>query len=256
MNSRRRLAIGQPGFVVPGALLLLFAVWYVIAAIVHDPLFLPGPVEVAISFVRLLTSGQLAAAAVQSALTFITGLLLALAIGLPLGIMMALHPLTGKVGGLYVIIFWATPSIALLPLIIKWFGLTMTTKLVIVLLSAIFPIIINTRAGIEQVDESYREVARGFGATRWEMIRYILVPGSVPYIVAGLQIAVGRAVIGVVVAELFTSVSGLGALMSEYANFFQMAGYFAALIMFILFSLAVTGLVNWLAAHAVQGRME
>jgi NitT/TauT family transport system permease protein len=250
-QARVRLSLAQPGFVVPLGLVLLLLAWH-IASLPLDDLVLPGPVGVIRSLGELLASGELWAALVESGRTFLLGFVVAMLVGLPIGILMGMNRWVGRFGGLYVTIFWATPSIALLPLLIKWFGLSETTKLVIVLLSAVFPIIINTRVGIQQVGAPYREMARSFGANHWEVLRHVLLPGAVPYIVAGSQIAVGRAVIGVVVAELFTSVSGLGAVMTKYSNFFQMPRYFAGLVTFVLFSMLVTGLVEYISSRVVE----
>jgi ABC-type nitrate/sulfonate/bicarbonate transport system permease component len=127
---------------------------------------------------------------------------------------------------------------------------------VLVFLSAFWPLVINTQVGIQNVDKSYVEVATAFGATRMEILKHVLFPASVPYLVAGMRIAVGRAIIGVIVAELFTSVTGLGARMTYYSNFFQVANYFAALLMFILFSVATTEAVRLIEYRFSRWRAE
>jgi ABC-type nitrate/sulfonate/bicarbonate transport system permease component len=221
------------------SVVLLLLAWQ-IAGMMTDPYILPTPVAVAVAWWQLTVSGELITAAGASVFVFILGFALALALGIPLGIATGVSQPLRDFFDTYVTIFWSTPSIALLPLLIVWFGLTLETKLVLVFLSAFWPLVINTQVGIQNVEKSYIEVANAFGATRLETLRHVLFPASVPYLVAGIRIAVGRAIIGVIVAELFTSVTGLGARMTYYSNFFQVANYFAALLVFILFSVAAT----------------
>jgi ABC-type nitrate/sulfonate/bicarbonate transport system permease component len=116
--------------------------------------------------------------------------------------------------------------------------------------------VINTQVGIQNVDKSYVEVASAFGATRWEILRHVLFPAAVPYLIAGIRIAIGRAIIGVIVAELYTSVTGLGARMTYYSNFFQVANYFAALLMFVLFSVATTEAARLIETHFSRWRSD
>jgi NitT/TauT family transport system permease protein len=237
------------------SVIVLLIVWQ-LGGMATDPYILPTPVAVAQSWWQLTLSGELISAAGASVLVFILGFSIALALGVPLGIATGISQPLRDFCDTYVTIFWSTPSIALLPLLVVWFGLTLETKLVLVFLSAFWPLVINTQVGIQNVDKSYLEVANAFGATRYETLRHVLFPAAVPYLVAGMRIAVGRAIIGVIVAELFTSVTGLGARMTYYSNFFQVANYFAALLMFILFSVVTTEAVRLIEIHFNRWRSE
>jgi len=237
------------------SVIVLLVVWQ-IGGMLTEPYILPTPVEVAKSWWQLTVSGELITAAGASVFVFVLGFAFALALGIPLGIATGVSQPLRDFFDTYVTIFWSTPSIALLPLLVVWFGLTLETKLVLVFLSAFWPLVINTQVGIQNVDKSYVEVATAFGATRWEILKHVLFPASVPYLVAGMRIAVGRAIIGVIVAELFTSVTGLGARMTYYSNFFQVANYFAALLMFILFSVATTEAVRLIEFRFNRWRSE
>jgi NitT/TauT family transport system permease protein len=237
------------------SILVLLAIWQ-IGGMTTEPYILPTPVEVMKSWWQLTLSGELITAAGASVFVFVLGFTIALALGIPLGIATGVSKPLGDFFDTYVTIFWSTPTIALLPLLVVWFGLTLETKLVLVFLSAFWPLVINTQVGIQNVDKSYVEVATAFGATRWEILRHVLFPASVPYLVAGMRIAVGRAIIGVIVAELFTSVTGLGARMTYYSNFFQVANYFAALLMFVLFSVATTEAVRLIEVRFSRWRSE
>jgi NitT/TauT family transport system permease protein len=238
-----------------GSVIFLLVVWQ-IAGMFAEPYILPTPVEVAKSWWTLTISGELPQAAGASVFVFLLGFAFAMALGIPLGVATGLYQPLRDFFDTYVTIFWSTPSIALLPLLVVWFGLTLETKLILVFLSAFWPLVINTQVGIQNVDKSYVEVATAFGATRWEILKNVLFPAAIPYLVAGLRIAVGRAIIGVIVAELFTSVTGLGARMTYYSNFFQVANYFAALLMFILFSVATTEAVRLVEFRFSRWRSE
>ena len=225
------------------SIIVLLIIWQ-IAGMSTEAYILPTPLDVFASWWKLTVSGELITAAGSSAFVFLLGFGAALVLGLPLGIATGVSRPLGYFFDTYITIFWSTPSIALLPLLVVWFGLTFETKLILVFLSAFWPLVINTQVGIQNVDKSYIEVATAFGARSTEILSHVLFPASIPYLVAGVRIAVGRAIIGVIVAELYTSVTGLGARMTYYSNFFQVANYFAALLMFVVFSVLTTEAVR------------
>ena len=237
------------------SVVVLLAVWELVG-LQMESFVLPTPVEVAVAWWKLLLSGELLEASWASILVFISGFGAALVLGIPLGIATGASRPLGYFFDTYITVFWSTPTIALLPMLVVWFGLTFETKVVLVFLSGFWPLVINTQVGIQNVDKSLIEVATAFGATRREILKNVLMPASISYLVAGIRIAVGRAVIGVIVAELFTSVTGLGARMTYYSNFFQTANYFAALLMFILFSVAVTEAVRLIEVRFVRWRAD
>jgi ABC-type nitrate/sulfonate/bicarbonate transport system permease component len=217
--------------------------WQIIGSFL-DPMFLPTPTAVAREFPGLIASGKLPAATWDSAKIFLAGFVIASVLALPGGILLGKSRTASDFFESYVTVFWATPTIALLPVLVTWFGLTVTTKLAIVFLSAFWPLLINTQTGVQNVDHTYGEVVDSFGARPLEHLWYVTIPASVPYIVAGLRIAIGRAIIGVIVAELYTSVTGLGSLMSFYSNYFETARYFASLATLVIFSVAFTEAVR------------
>jgi NitT/TauT family transport system permease protein len=225
------------------SLVAFLAFWQILGSFL-DPMFLPTPTAVAREFPGLIASGKLPSATWDSSKIFLAGFLIASVLALPGGILLGKSRTASDFFESYVTVFWATPTIALLPVIVTWFGLTVTTKLVIVFLSAFWPLLINTQTGVQNVDRSYGEVVDSFGASRMEHLWYVTIPASVPYIVAGLRIAIGRAIIGVIVAELYTSVTGLGSLMAYYSNYFETARYFASLATLVIFSVAFTEAVR------------
>lgn len=237
------------------SLIVLLTVWTILGQIVGK-LFLPNPWLVLEALYTLVTTGRIIEPAISSITLFCIGFTAALIVGVPLGIILGRSRLAFHFADLYIMVFYATPTIALLPLMVTWFGLTYTTKLIIVFLSAFWPTVINTQVGIQNVDETLVEVGVAFGGRRDEVLRKITLPASVPYVVAGLRIACSRAVIGVIVAELYTSVTGLGAMMSYFSNFFQTANYFASLIILVLFSVTVTEAIRQIEARFTRFRVK
>src|SRR5262249_7022457 len=140
--------------------------------------------------------------------------------------------------------FNATPRLVFLPLVVLWLGLGLWSKVVIVLIGAVFPILINTYEGVRNADKTLINVVRSFGAGEWDIARLVVVPNALPYMVAVLRLAVGRAVLGVVVAEFFGSEEGLGVIMVQAAHRYQAATVFAGLIVFSALSLVMTALVQ------------
>ena len=134
---------------------------------------------------------------------------------------------------------YATPIIALGPLFILWLGIGVASKIAIVFLTAVFPILINTIAGLTATDRTLVDVARSFGATQAQINLKIRIPAAMPFITAGLRLSVARALVGVVVAELFGARAGLGFLILTSAQNFDTAALFLGVIIF-----AIAGVVS------------
>ena len=214
-----------------------------------NPIFLSYPTAVAGAFVELVGNGQLLQATAQSLSALALGFSVSIVAGITVGLLMGrfrtvFHALDPFVTALY-----NTPSVALIPLIQLWFGLGLQAKVVIVILSAFFPIVINTFAGVRNTSRSMVDVVSAFGASERQVMTKVVLPAAVPFIMAGLRLAVGRAVIGIVVAEFFTALSGLGGLIIVFSNSFATAKLFVPVI-----TLVVLGLVLTAAARALEAR--
>jgi len=144
----------------------------------------------------------------------------------------------------FITAFNATPRLVFLPLVVLWLGLGLWSKVVIVFIGALFPLLINTYEGVRNADKVLINVVRSFGANEWSIARLVVLPNSLPYIVAGLRLAIGRAILGVVVAEFFGSEDGLGVMMVRASGSYQVDVVFAGLIIFAGLSLVMTGLVR------------
>ena len=175
-----------------------------------------------------------------SASGFALGLGLAIIVGLPLGVLIGRSRILTAMFDPFITAFNATPRLVFLPLIMLWFGLGLWSKVVIVFIGALFPILINTYEGVRNADKMLINVVRSFGAREWDIARLVVLPNALPYIIAGLRLAIGRAVLGVVVAEFFGSEHGLGVMMVQAAGRYQVDVVFAGLIVFTALSLVMT----------------
>ena len=142
-------------------------------------------------------------------------------VGLPLGVLIGRSQTLNAMLDPFITAFNATPRLVFLPLVMLWFGLGLWSKVVIVFIGALFPLLINTYEGVRNADKVLINVVRSFGASEWDIARLVVVPNSLPYIVAGLRLAIGRAILGVVVAEFFGSEDGLGVMMVRAAGRYQ-----------------------------------
>jgi ABC-type nitrate/sulfonate/bicarbonate transport system permease component len=228
-----------------GAVVLVLALWQIVAALRIKPaIILPGPTDVILAFRQLFASTTIWADLATSGKELLYGLVLATLVGLPLGLLIGWYRRMSYAASPLINFLYATPRIALTPLLIIWLGIGQTSKIAIVFLMAIFPILINTASGVQNLDPAVLRVARCFGAGDLQIFRTIALPGSVPFIISGLRLAVGQALIGVFVAELSGATHGVGMLMNNAGQQFQTSVVFAGLIIFAITGVVLTGLLR------------
>jgi NitT/TauT family transport system permease protein len=191
-----------------------------------------------------------------SALGFAIGLGAAIVVGLPVGVAIGRSQTLNAMLDPFITAFNATPRLVFLPLVMLWFGLGLWSKVVIVFLGAVFPILINTCEGVRNADQVLVNVVRSFGASEWSIARLVIVPNALPYILVGVRLAVGRAVLGVVVAEFFGSEQGIGVVMIQAAGRYQVDVVFAGLILFAALSLLMTGSITLLERKLERWRPQ
>ena len=160
------------------------------------------------AFWELAVSGQLWSALYESLRPFLLGYALAIVFGVPLGLLIGGFRVAEAALGIYVTAGYAMPLVALVPLLILWLGLGFAVKVAVVFLMALFPISINTWLGVVAVPKTLIEVGKSFVAPDMVILRRIVLPATLPYIMAGVRLAVGRAVVAMVIAEFFTTISG------------------------------------------------
>jgi NitT/TauT family transport system permease protein len=186
-----------------------------------NQLFMSYPSAILVGARDLVVSGELQTALLESARPLVLGFVAATVVGILVGLLMGRYRLLEYSLDPWVNAFYAMPLVAPVPLIMLWLGLGFNAKVFIVFILTLFPILINTYAGVRNVSQSLVDVATAFAAKEREVFTKIILPASLPYIMAGIRLGVGRAIIGMVVAEFLTSLSGLGALTIKYANNFK-----------------------------------
>jgi NitT/TauT family transport system permease protein len=227
-------------------------VWEIVSRfLISNALFLAAPSQIAVAIYNLAVSGELWHHMGISALEFALGYVIASVLGIALGVAMA-SSVTAKralqpwVSGLY-----ATPTIALAPLFILWLGIGIWSKVIVVISLVLFPVTINTEAGLRTTSERLIEMLRSFGATRRQIFYKISLPSALPFILAGLKLGIGRGLIGVVVAELFGSRAGLGRLISQSADAFNMPELFAGVVILAVAGIVMTAGFSWFEERLV-----
>jgi ABC-type nitrate/sulfonate/bicarbonate transport system permease component len=227
------------------ALMGFLVLWH-LASIPAGRLLLPSPIDIVPAFLDELRSGQLVTATLSSLQVFAVGYLLAIVSGVALGVLMGGMPRLGETLEVYVNALNATPRVAFIPLIILWFGLGTSAKIVVVWFQAVMPIVINTYAGVQNTDADLLEAARSFGARRGQLFRHIMLPAALPYIVTGLRLGAAMAMVGTVIAELQTALTGLGYLMAQFGGTFQTAKYFAPVLVLAAMGMLVSQILKML----------
>jgi ABC-type nitrate/sulfonate/bicarbonate transport system permease component len=242
-----------PNFIRLISVAVFFAAWEYWGRRMN-PVFMVPPSAVFSAAVDLIRDGTLLTAIKQSLLPFSVGLIITIVGGIVIGIIMAQWPLVEYILDPFVNAFYAIPRIALVPLIILWVGLEFGGKVTILVSVAIFPVIVNTYAGIKDVRGSMLEIGKAYGATSAQIFFKIVLPAAVPFIMAGVRLSVGLAIIGIVVGEFFTAISGLGGMIVEYANNFATAKLFVPVIVIALVGVILTEFVVFLERRMSRWR--
>jgi len=241
-EARRR---PLPAWVITTAsVVVLLLVWEFFGRDIN-PVFGSYPSQIAIAFVDLARSGKLWAALADSLQPFAAGYALAIVIGVPLGLVIGRFRVVEAALGIYVTAGYAMPLIALVPLLVLWLGLGFKVKVATVFLMSIFPICINTWLGVTAVPKTLIEVGKSFVAPDSVILRRIILPATLPYIMAGIRLAVGRAVVAMVIAEFLTSISGLGAIIINSANNFDTATMFVPIVLLMVMAIGLNWLIGW-----------
>jgi NitT/TauT family transport system permease protein len=237
------------GFV---SVLVGLLLWELISRfVVNNALFLAAPTQIVGALGNLIASGELWRHVGISAAEFALGYAIASVLGVGTGLAMASSDVSKRAMQPWISGLYATPTIALAPLFILWFGIGIWSKVLIVILLVYFPVAINTEAGLRTTSERLIEMLRSFGATERQIFFKVSLPSAVPFILAGLKLGIGRGLIGVVVAELFGSRAGLGRLISASADSFNMPELFAAVVVLAVAGILMTAGFTWLEARLV-----
>ncbi len=216
-----------------------------------NPLLFTYPTAIAQAGVSLAAGGMLWKALAQSLAVLGIGLLLSVVVGVAVGLAVGRSRVLEGLLQVPLDALYATPMVALVPVIVLWAGFGPVAKVVVVFLFSVFAIVLNTARGVREVDPELLEVARSYLAREVGLWRDVVLPSALPYVITGVRLAVGRALVGVVIAELYTSIAGLGYLIVVYANTFQTAKVFVPVVILMALGVALTWVLQllegWLA---------
>ena len=225
------------------SLLVVLTAWELYGRSVN-PILFTYPTAVAAAFVELVAKGELQRFLLQSLEVFAYGFVLAVVVGIPLGIFLARSQTLSLALEPYLHALYSTPTVAFIPLIVLWFGFRVPAKVVIVFLFMVFPVLINTQQGVKNLNQDLLEVARSFCSSERRLWIDLIIPSALPFILAGVNLAIGRGLVGMIVAEFFTSVAGLGYMIVQYANAFETAKLFVPIVVLMALGVTLIGLTK------------
>jgi ABC-type nitrate/sulfonate/bicarbonate transport system permease component len=209
------------------------------------PIFISSPTLIAQAAFRMfLVTGEIWRDLAWSGLGYVLGLALAIAVGIPLGLAAGWYRRFSYAVEPFLAALNATPQVAFLPLIVVWVGTGLGARVLIIFLLAVLPLAINAHAAVRTVDPRLVKVAASFSAGDWRLFRTIILPSSVPFLLAGLRLAIGRGMIGVVVGEIYGSAAGVGAMINQAGARFQTDKVFVGVLTIVAVGVILVDLVQ------------
>ena len=248
-RRRRRLLEWTLRLLVAAAILVS---WQIIGH--RNPIFTSYPTAVAAAAWHEITSGVIFSAIGQSFEILALGLLLGVVVGVLAGLVIGRYALVASSVDWVVSALNSTPLLAVIPLIIVWFGLGIESKVVTVFSLTVFSMLMNTATGVQEVEQNVLDVSRAFVASEGQVFRKIILPSAVPYIMTGLRISIGRALIGTVAAEFFTGIGGLGGLIQKYGASYQTDYMLVPVLTLMLIGVILTAAARRLETVAAPWR--
>ena len=220
--------------------ILTLAILWEVAGRTIDSMLIPPLSKIGAAWWKLLLSGKLLANLSLSLWTLAAGFFLAVFIGIVIGVLMGRFRGVEHFLDLYVNALMSAPTTAFVPVLILWFGLGVESRIAVVFLFAVFVVIINTMTGVKQVDGTFVEMARSFGAKEQEVFFKILLPAALPAIMAGVRLGMGRAVKGMVTAEMLLTLTGIGGMIMQYGSAFATDSLFAVILTILIVAMITT----------------
>ena len=216
-----------------------------------NPMFMSAPSFIWKAAVQLFGSGEIWNDLYVSGVEFAWGYVLSVVVAIPFGIAVGWYKKMAYLFDPFVNAMNATPRVALLPLVIIWLGIGILSKVGIIFLGAVFPLLINTRDGVKTTPANLLNAARSFGASEWQIFRNVVLPSTVPFILTGLRLAVGRALIGVMVGELYAATAGIGFMITVAGATFQTDKVFVGVLIF-----AISGMLGMEALSRIEHHFD
>ena len=235
---------------------LFFALWQAAFLVVpFNPLFISKPSLIAAGLVDLIATGDLAHDLAVSAVPFTYGFAAAVVTGVAVGIIMGARARVGYALDPLMTVFYASPLVALAPLAVIFFGVGVAGMAIIIFLLSVFPFIFNTAAGVRAVDPLLINVVRSLGGSERDLYRKVILPSVLPYVIAASRIAIGRALIGVLVAEFFAASEGIGYAVARFGDLFALDRMFACIIVIMAIAVVLTQAIRWVERAAFPWRL-
>ncbi|HEY7319945.1 MAG TPA: ABC transporter permease [Candidatus Binatia bacterium] len=228
------------------AVILFLAAWELCGNTLQliNPMFMSAPSFVFTAAYQMFASGEIYNDLYVSGIEFVWGYLLSVLVAVPFGIAIGWYKRFAYICDPFVNAMNATPRIALLPLVIIWLGIGIISKVGIIFLGAVFPLLINTRDGVKTTPHNLLTAARSFGASDWQIFKSVVLPSTVPFILTGLRLAVGRALIGVMVGELYAATAGIGFMITVAGATFQTDKVFVGVLIFAISGMTLTSVID------------
>jgi ABC-type nitrate/sulfonate/bicarbonate transport system permease component len=231
------------------SVVLFLLAWELVGGVFQwvNPMFMSSPSRIFEAAVQMFTSGEIYNDLKVSGIEFFWGFALSVLVGIPFGIAVGWYKKLAFIFDPFINALYSTPRVALLPLVIIWLGIGIISKVGIIFLGAVFPIMINARDGVKTTPFNLLTAARSFGASEWQIFKSVVLPSTVPFLISGLRLGVGRALIGVMVGELYAATAGIGFMITVAGATFQTDKVFVGVLIF-----AITGMISM----DLLGRLE
>lgn len=220
------------------------------------PIILPPFSAVVAEIPEMHEEGILLSNVFFSLRIYMTGMLLSIALSIPLGLLLGGVKVLDRIVSPYLWLIYTTPLLILMPLILLWVGINDTARVLLVFISAVPAIVVVVMEGVKTVDNSLLRAAKSFGASRWTLFRKVIFPATIPFIATGVKMGVSRGLIGLFVGELFSSSKGIGYIIELAGKVFNMPRVYAMLFMFILFSVSMVGGAQYLERRLSSWRSQ
>lgn len=240
-----------------GTVVLFLLVWEIAVNADFIPeLFASSPSRIIKATVEVAREGTLWKDLLISGQELFAGFLISLVTAIPLGMLLGWYPRFRMMTSLFISFFYAMPRVAMLPLLILWLGIGIYSKIALVFLGSFFPIIISTASGIQNIDESLIDCSRSFGANEWQLFTTVALPASLPFILVGCRLGVARALIGVVVGELYGATAGVGFFIANAGSLYQTDRVFVGIIIVSVAGVLLIELMNRIESRFQRWRPE
>ena len=235
------------------AVVIFLSIWELVGNTFQliNPMFMSAPSLIYKAAVGLFTSGEIYNDLYISGIEFAWGYFLSVIFAVPFGIMCGWYRRMAYIFDPFINAMNATPRVALLPLVIIWLGIGVLSKVGIIFLGAVFPILINTRDGVKTTPHNLLNAAKSFGASEWQIFKSVVLPSTLPFILTGLRLGVGRALIGVMVGELYAATAGIGFMITVAGATFQTDKVFVGILIF-----ATTGMIAMELLTRLESRFD